>query len=71
MRKILSYFATAIATLIGAPALAQTTVTVTPGDTVLSSDWSNVLSNIGIAGVGIIGVMVAVTGLRYLLAVLK
>lgn len=52
-------------------AFAQTTSTVTPGDTVLVFDWSSVLANIGVAGVGIIGIMVAVTGLRYLLAVLK
>ena len=69
MRKFIAFLTALIASV--SPALAQTTVTVTPGDTVLSFDWSNVLSNIGVAGVGIIGVMVAVTGLRYLLAVLK
>lgn len=69
IKRIFAFAAALFAPVAGS--LAQTTATVTPGDTVLVFDWSSVLANIGVAGVGIIGIMVAVTGLRYLLAVLK
>ena len=65
-------FATALG--LGAlvlPVANAATVTISPGEDVYAFNWDTVISNIGVAGAGIIGLMVAVVGIRYLLATIK